>query len=115
MRIITAEAIARVSPAYTLPETWITQSDELDLLINYQGLTDHPDQFLTSGFTAEDVFASRYYWFQQLVNLTERRYGYDPGMHQQALQILEHPHPVCDPNWEEFEAVYRLANGTASA
>jgi hypothetical protein len=72
-------------------------------------LTDCCHDFIKNGWSPEDVFYSRYYWFRRFVDLRVASSGPDAGLEQQAFRILEHPHPDCDPDWYVLEQVESLA------
>jgi hypothetical protein len=78
----------------------------------YLTLTGWPDLLIQCGSSPESVFYSRYYWFCRYDALGTAVSGRDVGLEQQAYQILEYPHPDCEPNWCELERVEALAGYT---
>jgi hypothetical protein len=74
-------------------------------LRSYLLLTERPECFTSRGWSPEEVFWSRYYWFLRFSKLRTTSSGPDAGLEQQAFQILEHPHPSCLPDWSELERV----------
>jgi hypothetical protein len=73
----------------------------------YLLLTEMPELLAAHTFSAERLFWSRYYWFLRYVHL--RQADPDAGLEQQAMQILEHPHPACAPDWSVQEKVEAAA------
>jgi hypothetical protein len=73
----------------------------------YLLLTEMPDLLAGHDFSPEQLFWSRYYWFLQYVYL--RQADPDAGLEQQAMQILEHPHPTCTPDWSVLQGVEAAA------
>jgi hypothetical protein len=73
-------------------------------------LTRWPHLLTQRGWSAESVCWSRYYWFRRYAVLRTAASGFDAGLEQQALQILENPYPDCEPDWSELERVESLAD-----
>jgi hypothetical protein len=71
----------------------------------YLLLTEMPLLIADLGLSAEEVFWSRYYWLRRYARLREATIGRDAGLEQQASQILEHPDPLCDPDWSALEVI----------
>jgi hypothetical protein len=71
----------------------------------YLLLTEMPDLLVDQGLSSEELFWSRYYWFLRYAKLRQAAAGPDAGLEQQALQILEHPYPLCSPDWHLIGAV----------
>jgi hypothetical protein len=44
---------------------------------------------LNGDFSKEDIFYNRYLWFARFTKLKEKQEGYDPGINQQSVQLLE--------------------------
>ncbi|QSI32127.1 hypothetical protein GNX71_22110 [Variovorax sp. RKNM96] len=78
-------------------------------LAAFRRLDDSAQDLLQSGERAEDVFWSRYYWFSVFARLSESERGFDAGIQQNLLKLLEHPQPTCAPDWTLLEAVERQA------
>jgi hypothetical protein len=76
-------------------------------------LSQFPEAFTRIGWTPEEVFWSRVYWFRRFVRLRIGTTGPDAGLEQQAIQILEHPRPECSPDWSDLEWVEALAERDA--
>ena len=72
-------------------------------------LTQSSARFIERGWDAESIFWSRYYWFKRFVRLRSRSAGHNPGLEQQAVQLLEQPFPRCAPDWSNLENVERMA------
>jgi hypothetical protein len=113
MRIVTEEDLAAIrSPA---PSTeGIAPDGHSDpqagpALRTFLVLTQSRRALIERGWTPEDIFYSRYYWFRRFVNLRVASTGPDAGLEQQAHQILEHPD--CDPDWSAVERVESPAAG----
>jgi hypothetical protein len=81
----------------------------------YLLLTEMPDLLADEGFSAEERFWSRYYWFLLYVRLRQASAGPDAGLEQQALQILQHPQPPCSPGWSILTEVEAATERDASA
>jgi hypothetical protein len=77
-------------------------------------LTEQSESF-SDQYDPESIFWSRYYWFLRFVHVVQGRQGADAGLEQQAFQILEHPWPDCEPDWNNLEAVERSAKEAATA
>jgi hypothetical protein len=75
----------------------------------YLVLTEAADRFTQDGWSPESVFWSRYYWFKRFAVLRARTSGFDAGLEQQVLAILESPYPACSPDWANLEVVERQA------
>jgi hypothetical protein len=73
-----------------------------------------PDLLAGEGFTAEGVFWSRYYWLRRYALVRAGTAGYDAGLEQQVLRVLEYPHPACTPDWADLEAVDAAAGRDAA-
>ena len=109
MRIIDPANVNVVAPTSKPVVPWLADKEELRLLHFYQTLTDDTDAFLAAGFTAEEIFWSRFYWFERLRLLHQKNGGFDTGIDQQAFQILENPFPPCEPDWANLESVKNQA------
>jgi hypothetical protein len=70
---------------------------------------------MEQGWDTESIFWSRYYWFKRFVLLRSRGAGLDAGLEQQAVQLLEHPFPVCAPDWSNMEIVDRALSDDGRA
>jgi hypothetical protein len=77
-------------------------------------LTHRPHLFMGRGWTPEEVFWSRYYWFRRFVRLRVARTGPNAGLEQQAFAILEYPEPDCSPDWSDLAWVEALAERDAA-
>lgn len=44
---------------------------------------------LDENFTKEDIFYCRYFWFTRFAKQKEKREGYDAGINQQLVRLLE--------------------------
>ena len=64
--------------------------------------------FVEQGWSAEEVFWSRYFWFTVFAILSARSNGDDAGIEQQQFQILESPFPLCSPDWSQLEVIHAL-------
>lgn len=78
-------------------------------------LTEAPELFANEGFSAEQVFYSRYYWYCRYSKVRQAISGFDAGLEQKEFKILEHPYPVCTPDWSVVERIQALALHDASA
>jgi hypothetical protein len=81
----------------------------------YLLLTEMPDLIADQRLSAEQMFWSRYYWFLLHVRLREAVVGPDAGLEQQAFQILEHPRPICTPDWSMIDELEAAAKRDAAA
>jgi hypothetical protein len=68
----------------------------------YLLLTEFPDQVLKHGYSAEEVFWSRWYWIQRCVKLHSAFGHCEAGLEQQAFKVLEsyEYHQFEAPDWE---------------
>jgi hypothetical protein len=114
MRIIDARTVSQLAPAPLLSGAAFPEASERDLLGTFEALTEHSALFVSAGFSPSEVFASRYYWFMRLLFLRKHRHGYDAGLEQQAFQLLEHPAPPCDPDWQALEHLSEQARADAA-
>lgn len=64
----------------------------------FDRITESIQDLVASGWSAEEVFWSRYFWFSAVVASSHALDGYDAGLQQQAFQILEAPFPDCEPD-----------------
>lgn len=99
-------------PAWAAPTSSAAEAAQRALNV-FSRLSAVPDEFMGSGWTAEDVFWSRYFWFRVHSLLTMRLRGNDAGLKQQGFKILEHPEPTCEPDWTRLEEVEALATALA--
>ena len=79
-------------------------------LRDYLTLTENRHVLFERGWSLQNIFDSRYYWFCRFVNLRVASTGPDPGLEQEAQQIVAHPD--CDPDWSVVERVESLAAET---
>jgi hypothetical protein len=71
----------------------------------YLLLTEKPEVAASRGYSPEEIFWSRYFWFQCFARLWQTGHGPDAGIEHQAFQILEYPQPTCCPDWSHLEEV----------
>jgi hypothetical protein len=76
---------------------------------NFLLLTDSSLNFADRGWTAEQVFWSRYFWFRLYAAIVTANGRGDPGLEQQVFQVLESPSPACTPDWHELERIDAMA------
>src|SRR5262245_28041037 len=108
MRLVTEEALAAAdTPA---PSTDNVDADALadplagPSLRAYLVLTQSADLFVSRGWSPEEVFWSRYYWFRRFYAVWESLTGrHDAGNEQWAFKILEYPYPECQTDWSDLE------------
>ena len=109
MQLVTEDTLAKL--AVTAPSTEgidpasFNEASAASALRMFLTLSQQPESFIAAGWSAESVFWSRYYWFRRFANIQSAKTGADPGLDQQALQILEYPFPPCSPDWSQLEAV----------
>lgn len=48
-----------------------------------------PNINFEENLSIEDIFYNRYYWFIRFCRLKEERDGYDPGLNQQEIRLIE--------------------------
>src|SRR5689334_17626387 len=113
MRLITEDTMRELgapSPSFKgVNPSCFEEPVEDSALRAFLTLTQASELFLEAGWSPEAVFWSRYFWFRRFSNARTSRAGADAGLEQQATQILESPHPSCDPDWSQLELVERLA------
>ncbi len=73
-------------------------------LRNYLVLTHRPE-FAVWQPTESESLCGRYYWFLLAIRSWQKIYGYDAGMEQQALQLLETINAEVD--WEAIQTIER--------
>jgi hypothetical protein len=124
IRIASSEELAPFAPAVHAQQSRSSGRYDRKLLADpvagpslmaYLILTDQPEVARSLGLQAEEVFASRYYWLRRFIVLREANVGPNAGLHQQAMQLLEHPEPKCTPDWALLEAVEDAAEQDAAA
>ncbi len=71
----------------------------------FQQLSEEADSLLIQGWTAEEIFWSRYFWFGVFVRKTNNQKGFDAGLEQQLLHLLETPFPDCSLDWSVLESI----------
>ena len=81
----------------------------------YIMLTEAPESFTAEGFSAEQIFYSRYYWFCRYSRVKQAIAGADMSLEQQGFKMLEHPYPKCKPDWSAVERSKLLAEQDALA
>jgi hypothetical protein len=79
----------------------------------FNRLTDDAAKYLNEGWSAEEIFWSRYYWIRLYSNIMSATAGYDAGLEQSVFKVLEHPAPICAPDWQHGEEVDDLAQKEA--
>jgi len=77
--------IARLTPRIPLEPGAIGEALGWSLLFEHW-----PDLLLGSPVDRERAFYNRYFWFKRFATLKQKRDGYDAGLEQQVLQLLEH-------------------------
>ena len=77
-------------------------------------LTDAPGIFVAEGFSAEQIFYSRYYWFCRYSAVSQAIAGKDAGLDQQGFMILERPYPECSPDLSVVESIQAQAKQDAA-
>jgi hypothetical protein len=80
----------------------------------YLLLTEMPNLLGEGTVSAERVLYSRYYWFVLFARLRQAMAGYDAGLDQQALQILEQPPTDCELDWLLVERIEAAASKDAA-
>lgn len=116
MRLVGTEelsALAAGSDAH-VAVVWTGNGPTDQALRNYLSLSASPQSFVSNGYSHEEVFWSRYFWFR--VHTTRRvlLLGPDAGLEQQAARILDAPFPLCHPDWKNLEIVEKAATREAS-
>lgn len=113
MRLVTESALKNIgAPAPNLDGLHPDCFDEpiaADALRAFLTLTQSPDLFLKAGWSTEAIFWSRYFWFRRFTTVQAANKGFDAGLEQQAVQLLEHPYPSCEPDWSNLESVEKSA------
>ena len=81
----------------------------------FEDLTAKAQELIAGGWTAEEVFWSRYFWFSAVVRSSEELGGYDAGLQQQAFQLLEVPTPYCEPDLQHLAVIESAAKEALNA
>jgi hypothetical protein len=120
VRLLTEEALATVAPPE--PSTANVDAEALadpkagPSLRAYLVLTESAELFINHGWSPEEVFWSRYYWFRRFCEVWAALTGSrDDGNEQWAFKILEYPYPKCQTDWSALEWVEPLAIEHAAA
>jgi NAD(P)-dependent dehydrogenase (short-subunit alcohol dehydrogenase family) len=100
--IYEAAALALQGPGASEHSAWAaapeSSEDALDRCLRvFDVLSPHARRYTELGWSAEDVFWSRYFWLRFLGVISESFRGADAGLEQQVFQLLEHPDPACYP------------------
>ncbi len=64
---------------------WYGYSLKVYILLTYM----LPFIKLDGSFRKEDIFYNRYFWFTRFAKQKEKREGYDAGLNQQSVRLLE--------------------------
>ena len=82
-------------------------------LAAFEKLTKKQADFLNSGWSAEEIFWSRYFWIKVYANIRTKSSGPDAGLDQFIFKLLEDPAPKCEPDWNVLEKIEQLAKQEA--
>ena len=75
----------------------------------FNRLTECANDFLDGGWSAEEVFWSRYFWIRTYANFAHSTTGPEAGLEQFIFKLLEQPSPDCEPDWAWMERVTDLS------
>ena len=61
---------------------------------------------LNDDYSPEDIFYNRYLWFYRFSKLKEKQEGYDPGINQQLIKLLEEiDHDNLNISWQLIQKI----------
>ena len=97
MRLASAEILASVVERFAKlrPDLTAYRAEMLDhpiagwCLRNYVVLTERPDFLAELGLSEAEWFWSRYYWLKRFTRVWTTVVGYDAGLEQQLVRLLE--------------------------
>lgn len=75
----------------------------------FNRLTECANDFLDGGWSAEEVFWSRYFWISTYANFVRSTTGPDADLERFIQRLLERPSPACEPDWAWVDVVVDMA------
>jgi hypothetical protein len=75
----------------------------------FNSLSECGNHLVESGWSAEEVFWSRYFWISTYSHFTHSTAGPEPGLEQFIHKLLDQPSPYCEPDWACVERVVDLS------
>ena len=76
----------------------------------FNRLSEYAADFVDGGWSAEEVFWSRYFWIRTYANFVRSTTGPDARLEQFIFKLLEQPSPHCEPDWAWVERIVDLSN-----
>ena len=66
-------------------------------------ITQYPEKFSNIG--ALDLYYNRYYWYLKFILDYKKIFGYNAGLEQQEIKILEEGELYSNIDWEQIEKI----------
>ena len=75
----------------------------------FNKLSEGANDFVDAGWSAEEVFWSRYFWICTYANFVRSTAGPDADLERFIRGLLERPSPFCEPDWAWVDIVVDMA------
>ncbi len=75
----------------------------------FNRLSEWANDFVDGGWSAEEVFWSRYFWICTYANFVRARTGPEAALEQFLFRFLERPSPYCEPDWAWADRIVEMS------
>ncbi len=75
----------------------------------FNKLSERANDFVDGGWSAEEVFWSRYFWICTYANFVRSTAGPDADLERFIHRLLERPSPSCEPDWSWVDIVVDMS------